>query len=179
MSSHTTSTIFVIGGTGAQGMPIVAALVADKKYSVRVLTRDASSPRAQALLALGNVSILEGSFADEAVLREGFRGCDGAYVNIDGFNTGEKTETYWAIRSYEIAIEEGIKFFVYGNLDYALKQSGYEQVPQRPLRRQRPYGRMDPVSEPGQQRQDGSSGLHLRSLHRDGDLTPDGHDPHH
>ncbi|MGH3524239.1 MAG: NmrA family NAD(P)-binding protein [Mycobacterium sp.] len=57
MSSHTTSTIFVIGGTGAQGMPIVRALVADKKYSVRVLTRDSTSPRAQALLALGNVSI--------------------------------------------------------------------------------------------------------------------------
>src|SRR6266542_2849651 len=46
---------------------------------------------------------------------------DGAYVNIDGFNTGEKTEMYWAIRCYEIAIEEGIQFFVYGNLDYALK----------------------------------------------------------
>src|SRR6266498_4032982 len=107
MSSHTTSTIFVIGGTGAQGMPIVRALVADRKYSVRVLTRDSTSPRAQALLALGNVSILEGSFADEEVLREGFRGCDGAFINIDGFNTGEKTETYWAIRSYEIAIEEG------------------------------------------------------------------------
>ena len=30
---------------------------------------------------------------------------------------------YWAIRSYEIAIEEGIKFFVYGNLDYGLKKS--------------------------------------------------------
>jgi len=39
------------------------------------------------------------------VLREGFRGCDGAFINIDGFNTGEKTEMYWAIRSYEIAIE--------------------------------------------------------------------------
>jgi NmrA-like family len=126
MSSHTTSTIFVIGGTGAQGMPIVRALVADKKYPVRVLTRDSTSPRAQAILALGNVSILEGSFADEVVLREGFRGCDGAFINIDGFNTGEKTETYWAIRSYEIAIEEGIKFFVYGNLDYALKKSGYD-----------------------------------------------------
>ena len=126
MSSHTTSTIFVIGGTGAQGMPIVRDLVADGKYSVRVLTRDASSPRAKALLALGNVSIVEGSFADDDVLREGFRGCDGAFVNIDGFNTGEKTETYWAIRSYEIALEEGIKFFVYGNLDYALKKSGYD-----------------------------------------------------
>ncbi|WP_427132274.1 NmrA family NAD(P)-binding protein [Pseudarthrobacter sp. S9] len=65
MSSQTTPTIFIIGGTGAQGMPIVQGLVADKKYKVRVLTRDATSPRAQALLALGNVSILEGSFADE------------------------------------------------------------------------------------------------------------------
>ena len=126
MSSHTTSKIFVIGGTGAQGIPIIRALVADKKYSVRFLSRDAASRRAMDLLALDNVSILEGSFADEAILREGFRGCDGAFINIDGFNTGEKTETYWAIRSYEIAIEEGIKFFVYGNLDYGLKKSGYD-----------------------------------------------------
>ena len=125
-SSHATSNIFVIGGTGAQGIPIVSALVADKKYAVRVLSRDSTSPRAKALFELGNVSFLEGSFADEAILREGFRGCDGAFVNIDGFNTGEKTETYWAIRSYEIAVEEGIKFFVYGNLDYALKKSGYD-----------------------------------------------------
>jgi hypothetical protein len=126
MSSHATSKIFVIGGTGAQGLPIIGALVADKRYSVRALSRNPASRRAKALLALGNVSILEGTFADEATLREGFRGCDGAYINIDGFNTGEKTETYWAIRSYEIAVEEGIKFFVYGNLDYALKKSGYD-----------------------------------------------------
>ncbi|MFJ1672936.1 NmrA family NAD(P)-binding protein [Streptomyces bottropensis] len=94
MSPHATSTIFVIGGTGAQGIPVVRALVADRRYSVRLLTRDATSARARELLALGNVSILEGSFADEDVLREGFRGCDGAFINIDGFNTGEKTETY-------------------------------------------------------------------------------------
>src|SRR3954452_13875547 len=116
MSSQTTPTIFVIGGTGAQGMPVVRALVADNKYSVRVLSRDSTSPRARALLALGNVSILEGSFADEAVLREGFRGCDGAFVNIDAFSTGEKTASSWTLPSYEIAIEEGVKFFVYGNL---------------------------------------------------------------
>src|SRR5689334_17868651 len=112
MLSHITSKIFVIGGTGAQGLPVIGALVADKKYSVRALSRDATSRRARDLLALGNVSILEGTFADEAKLREGFRGCDGAYINIDGFNTGEKTEIYWAVRSYEIAIEEGIKSFV-------------------------------------------------------------------
>jgi uncharacterized protein YbjT (DUF2867 family) len=43
VSAHTTSKIFVIGGTGAQGMPIIRALVADKKYSVRFLTRDPMS----------------------------------------------------------------------------------------------------------------------------------------
>src|ERR1700756_5685363 len=126
MSSHTTSKVFVVGAPGAQGIPIIRALVAEKKYSVRFLSRDPASRRAAELLALDNVSILEGTFADEATLRAGFRGCDGAYINIDGFNTGEKTEMYWAIRSYEIAIEEGIKFFVYGNLDYALKKAGYD-----------------------------------------------------
>src|ERR1700753_1333730 len=125
MSSHTTSKIFVVGGTGAQGIPIIRALVADKKYSVRFLSRDPASRRATELLALHKVSVLDGSFADEAILREGFRGCDGAFVNIDGFNTGEKTEIYWALRSYEIDIEEGVKFFVYGNLDSVLKKSGY------------------------------------------------------
>lgn len=124
--SFSTRKIFVIGATGAQGTPVVRGLVADGKYEVLALSRDASSTRAQALLALGNVAILEGTFADEAVLREGFRQCDGAYINIDGFNTGEKTEMFWAIRAYEIAIEEGIKFFVYGNLDYVLKKSGYD-----------------------------------------------------
>lgn len=126
MSSCATSKIFVVGGTGAQGLPVIEALVADRKYAVRALSRDGSSRRAKGLLALGNVEIVEGTFADEEVLRAGFRGCDGAYLNIDGFNTGEKTEMYWAIRAYEIAIEEGIRFFVYGNLDYALKKAGYD-----------------------------------------------------
>ncbi|CZR62679.1 related to nitrogen metabolic regulation protein nmr [Phialocephala subalpina] len=125
MASQHVSKIFIIGGTGAQGIPIIQALVADKKYTVKVLTRDTTSKRARDLLALGNVELMSGSFADESILRSGFSGCDGAFVNIDGFNTGEKTEIYWAIRSYEIAIEMGIKFFVYGNLDYTLKKSGY------------------------------------------------------
>jgi hypothetical protein len=117
--------IFVIGGTGAQGIPVIKGLVQDKKYQCRVLTRDMTSTRAKELLALGNVELVEGTFSSETDLRRGYHGCDGAFINIDGFNCGEKTETYWAIRSYELALEEGIKFFVYGNLDYVYKKSGY------------------------------------------------------
>jgi hypothetical protein len=126
VSSQSVSRIFVIGATGAQGLPVVRGLVGDGKYSVLALSRDANSARARSLVDLGDVAILEGTFADEANLRAGFRACDGAFVNLDGFNTGEKTETYWAIRCYEIALEEGVKFFVYGNLDYTLKKAGYD-----------------------------------------------------
>ena len=126
MSAKPVSRVFVIGATGAQGLPVVQGLVADGKYSVLALTRDPTSARARSLLAMGDVELLEGSFADDDVLRQGMRACEGAFVNIDGFNTGEKTEMYWAIRAYEIALEEGIKFFVYGNLDYALKKGGYD-----------------------------------------------------
>jgi uncharacterized protein YbjT (DUF2867 family) len=129
MSSNSVTKIFVVGGTGAQGLPVVRGLVSDGKYLCRILTRNSKSPRAQELLALGNVELVEGSFTSEEDIRNGYRGCDGAYVNIDGFNTGEKTETYWAMRAYELAVEDrGIKFFVYGNLDFVYKKSGYNPI---------------------------------------------------
>lgn len=129
MSTFQISKIFVVGGTGAQGLPVVRSLVQDGKYAVRVLSRDPSSARSQSLRALGkNVEIVEGSFTNEDDLRRGYSGCDAAFVNIDGFNAGEKAELFWAIRSYELAVEDGgIKFFVYGNLPYAYKTSGYRK----------------------------------------------------
>lgn len=127
MSSTQTPIVFVIGGTGAQGIPIIKSLVADKKYHCRILTRDTTSPRAQELLALGNVTLVEGTFANEKTLRDGFAGAKAAFINIDGFNCGEKTEIFWTIRAYELAIESrSVEFFVYGNLDYGLKKSGFD-----------------------------------------------------
>lgn len=125
-SPATAPLVFVIGGTGAQGIPVIKGLVHDGAYSVRFLTRDVNSARSKQLLELGNVEAFEGTFANEDSLRQGFRGARYAFVNIDGFNSGEKTEMFWAIRAYELALEEGIEFFVYGNLDYVYKKSGYD-----------------------------------------------------
>lgn len=125
---HKSRKIFVIGGTGAQGIPVVRGLVKDGSFSVRILTRDPTSKRAQELKSLSpdRVEFLQGTFASEQDLRTGFQGCYGAFVNLDGFNSGEKTETFWAIRAYELALEAGIKHYVYGNLDYAYKVSGWD-----------------------------------------------------
>ena len=120
-------TVFLIGGTGAQGIPLIEELAKfPDKYKLRILTRDRESRRAKELAALGpNITFLEGSFANETTLREGFTGSEIAFVNIDGFNTGEKTEIFWGIRSYELALECGVKFFIWGNLDFIYRKSGY------------------------------------------------------
>lgn len=118
--------IFVIGATGAQGLPVCRGLVKDEAYGLRVLTRDANSRRARELARLGDVEFVEGTFASELDLRKGFSGCWGAFINIDGFNCGEKTETFWTIRAYELAVETGVKFFLFANLDYVYKKSGYD-----------------------------------------------------
>lgn len=119
-------TIFIIGGTGAQGSSVIEALVRDGKYRCRVLTRDTNSAQAKKLTGLKNIELVTGSFASEHTLRAGFAGCTGAFVNIDGFNCGEKTETYWAVRAYELALESGVKTFVYGNIDFYYQLSGYD-----------------------------------------------------
>ncbi|KAI0154142.1 NmrA family protein [Xylariaceae sp. FL1272] len=118
--------ISVIGGTGAQGIPIVKALVESGDYTVRALTRDTSNARFKELQSFGPVEGLVGSFASEQNLRTLFKGSWGAFVNIDGFNAGEMVELYWTIRAWELAIEEGVKFFVLGHLDYAYKLSDFK-----------------------------------------------------
>ncbi|KAK4565517.1 hypothetical protein LTR86_004134 [Recurvomyces mirabilis] len=112
--------IFIIGGTGAQ------ELVKDNAYSVRILTRNPSSKRAQDLATLPNVELQEGRLDNDEELRRGFQGCLGAFVNLDGFVIGQKNEIFWGIRSYQLAQEAGIKFFVWGNLDYVLREADYD-----------------------------------------------------
>ncbi|KAK0646893.1 hypothetical protein B0T16DRAFT_329806 [Cercophora newfieldiana] len=119
-------TIFIIGGTGAQGIPVIRGLVQDNAYAVRVLTRDPTSARAQQLAALSpNVHLLRGTFTSDSDLRAGLTGAWGAYINIDGFACGEALETFFTIRCYELAVERGVRFYVHGNIDFYYKLSGY------------------------------------------------------
>ncbi|KAI0427771.1 hypothetical protein F5Y09DRAFT_333094 [Xylaria sp. FL1042] len=129
--------VAIIGGTGAQGVPVVRDLVQSGEYSVRVLTRDTNSDRFKELQSYGPIESVIGTFASEESLRATFRGAWGAWVNLDGFNSGEKGEIFWTIRgklfsipiaillAWELAIEEGVKFYVHGNIDYAYKKSGF------------------------------------------------------
>ncbi|KAJ5122750.1 hypothetical protein N7526_009687 [Penicillium atrosanguineum] len=125
-----TKTVLIIGGTGAQGIPVVKgtldvegiskqlliytqALATDSKFKIRVLTRSASSKDAKDLASLPGVSIFEGEAYDEATLRQAFKDIDLVFANTNGFAIGEKSEIYWGIRLYELAREHKVAHFVY------------------------------------------------------------------
>ncbi|RYP54409.1 hypothetical protein DL768_000826 [Monosporascus sp. mg162] len=119
--------ILIIGGTGAQGMPVVKALAESGRYRVRVLTRSTESSRAQELAALQNVTLIQGAQDNQQDLHRAFQGVYGAWVNTDGFTLGEKNELYYGIRAYEIARAEGVRHYVWANIEYALKTAYWNE----------------------------------------------------
>jgi len=118
--------VLAIGGTGAQGVPVVKALASGSKYTVRVVTRNANSPDAKEIASIPGVTIFEGNSYDEPTLRKAFVGVDYVFANTNGFAIGEKSEIYWGIRLYELAREFGIKHFLYAGLEYASRLGNFD-----------------------------------------------------
>nr|UWK21931.1 nmrA family protein [Trichoderma taxi] len=114
-------TILVIGGTGAQGIPVIKALTSDPKYAIRVITRNAATTEAKFLAQIHGVTVVEGNCYDEPTLRDILPGVDFVFVNTNGVAIGEMAEIYWGIRLYELSREFGVKHFVYASLPYASK----------------------------------------------------------
>ncbi|KAJ8062330.1 hypothetical protein OCU04_008878 [Sclerotinia nivalis] len=119
--------ILVIGGTGAQGIPVVKALAESGRYTVRVLTRNIDSSRAKDLVALGNVTLIQGRQDNQEDLHKAFRGVYGAWVNTDGFTLGEKDELFYGFRAYEIARTEGVQHYIWANIEYGLKIANWNE----------------------------------------------------
>lgn len=102
--------VLVIGGTGAQGVPVVkgASIYSDSQiltvrsktlasgsnYNIRILTRSSLSKEAKELANLPEVTIFEGNTYDEPTLRQAFQGIHCVFANTNGFAIGEKAEIY-------------------------------------------------------------------------------------
>jgi uncharacterized protein YbjT (DUF2867 family) len=71
--------ITVLGATGTQGGAVARALLSDGELAVRAVTRDAASPKAQALAGL-DAQVVEATLTDEGSLRRAFDGAYGAFL---------------------------------------------------------------------------------------------------
>lgn len=103
-----------------------SALASDGTYSVRVISRSASSKESKELASIPGVTVFEGNTYDELTLRKAFDGVQYVFANTNGFAIGEKAEIYWGIRLYELAREFGVKHFIYASLEYASKLGNFQ-----------------------------------------------------
>ncbi|KIK55585.1 hypothetical protein GYMLUDRAFT_839191 [Collybiopsis luxurians FD-317 M1] len=124
--------ILVVGATGAQGKPVVSALLAPQDdgtpspYSVRALTRDPTSAEAQSLAEVG-AELFQGRFDDMESIAAAYEGCYGVFVNTDTFSAGEKGEIYAGIKMFEQAHRASpLKHFIWSALDYGSKLGNYD-----------------------------------------------------
>lgn len=63
-----------------------------------VLTRDVNGASAKALEALGNVTLVTGSYETDRGLRNALKGQYGVYVNFNSFTMTEGAEYFWTFR---------------------------------------------------------------------------------
>ena len=105
--------IAVLGATGAQGGGLVRAIQKDARggYRARAITRDANSPKALELAALG-AQVVAGDVDSQESLERAFEGAHGAYC----------VTFYWAHFSPEKEFAEA------GNMALAAKQAGVRHV---------------------------------------------------
>ena len=113
MNEDTNKIIAVTGATGAQGGGLIRAILAhpESGFSVRAVTRDPSSDKAQALTALG-VEVVKADLDDEASLEAAFAGAYGAYCLTN----------FWEHFSPDKEIAQA------GNLARATKAAGVSHV---------------------------------------------------
>lgn len=71
--------ICVVGATGKQGGAVVKALLDQKKFSVRAVTRNPKSKQALKLIELG-VDVVKADLADAGSLVNAFKGCYGVFA---------------------------------------------------------------------------------------------------
>ena len=124
MSSSTEKKIIaLIGGTGAIGRPIIAALSQTKHYLLRVLTRNTQSEQAKGLTqTYSNVELVEGNYSSEADVRKLLTSAYGAFCNTDIWSCGGfQKEIDYGKMIFDIAKELHVKHFVYSSLDYTKK----------------------------------------------------------
>jgi uncharacterized protein YbjT (DUF2867 family) len=117
------SIISVLGGTGAQGGGVVDALLAARKFKVRVATRNPSSDAAKALTVRG-VEVVKGDLLDPSSLEALYKDAHGAFVVTNFWDPGQgEREEEIGAGAVNAARSAGVKHLIWSTLPDAEKLS--------------------------------------------------------
>lgn len=120
--------ILVTGATGAQGGSVARALLAENRFAVRVLTRNANAEKALALKAAG-AEVVEGNLDDIHSLKSAMKDCYGVF-GVTNFWEHFHQEYEQGKNLIDAVKEMGIQHFVLHSLpDYHKLSKGKFPVP--------------------------------------------------
>ncbi|MCU0228739.1 MAG: NmrA family NAD(P)-binding protein [Bryobacterales bacterium] len=118
-----TRVIAIAGATGAQGGGLAQAILAHPEYgfTVRAITRNPDSPKAQALAAAG-ADVVACDLTDSQSVRQAFRGAYAAYcVTFFWEHFSPETELLQATNMANAAAAEGLSHVVWSTLEDSRK----------------------------------------------------------
>jgi len=117
--SSTLPLVVVTGATGQQGGSVVRHLIQEKKYRIRAITRNVSSPAAQALLAQG-CEVVVGNYNNKDSLCNAFRGATYVFAVTNFWDAQvlqqKESEYEHGKNMADAAAAEKVKFVVFSSL---------------------------------------------------------------
>lgn len=116
--------IVILGATGQQGGAVARALLADKRWRLRAITRNPASDTAQSLVAQG-FEVIAGDMNDPASLQKAFTGAYGVF-SIQTTDQGREVEIRHGRAVVDAAVASGIAHFVYASVGGADRNSAIE-----------------------------------------------------
>ncbi len=126
---NTKPIILVTGATGAQGGSVARILLKNKKFAVRILTRNPDSQKAKILQRAG-AELFQGDFDDIESLKKAMRGCYGVF-GVTNFWEHFAKEYQQGKNLVDAVHQSGIRHFVLHSLpDYYTLSNGNYSVPQ-------------------------------------------------
>jgi uncharacterized protein YbjT (DUF2867 family) len=114
--------VVVTGATGLQGRAVTRHLL-ENGWTVRALTRNAASTKAQRLGAVG-AELMQGDMEDVASLRRAFAGAYGVFSLQNPFISGPDGEVLQGRNVADVAREAGVRHLVYGSAGTGQKGTG-------------------------------------------------------
>ncbi|DBA66689.1 hypothetical protein WJX79_009438 [Trebouxia sp. C0005] len=111
--------IVVVGATGKQGRACVNALLRQRKFNVKGLTRNVSGKNAKALVDLG-VKLVQGDLNDKPSLIKAFEGAHGVFLFTDFYVSAEmnaEKEILQGKNAIDAAAQAAVKHLVWSSLE--------------------------------------------------------------
>ncbi|KAJ7441514.1 hypothetical protein B0H11DRAFT_2096080 [Mycena galericulata] len=123
----TSRVVAVFGATGLQGSVVLNAILKDGTITPRAITRTPDSAVALKLKDRG-IEVVKGDSGDKTSLLSALRGCDAVFAYtvpiLAPFNTTGPDEITQGRNMVDVAIEAGVKFFLFSSLPSITRISG-------------------------------------------------------